>query len=153
LPPVAKHPGRVMTPTSLTSGALWTLAARAAFALSGLLTNALLTRLMTPADFGCYLLAVSLVAVLTMLSQCGLQVAVVRFVSEALNRGAQASARRIALTCALLALCGGAVVGIAYAAGGSQLLARVLGADSLRDSAVAIALWIAVATPLGVLGE
>jgi O-antigen/teichoic acid export membrane protein len=149
----AQRPGPTALSARLASGALWTLAARGAFALSGLLANMLLTRLLAPADFGAYVLAVSLIGALTLLSQLGLQVAVVRFVSEALNQGALARAQAATLMCVLLALCGAAGIGFAYAMGASHLVARLLGADALRQNAVTIALWICVATPLGVLAE
>ncbi len=121
--------------------------------MSGLLTNMLLTRLLAPADFGAYLLVVSLIGALTLLSQLGLQVAVVRFVSEALSQGGAGRARAITLMCALLALCGAAGIGFAYAIGASHLVARLLSADALRENAGMIALWICVAAPLGILAE
>ncbi len=108
---------------------------------------------MTPEDFGVYLLAVSVVSVLILFSQLGLQVCVVRFVAQAMAVPARGKAGDIALKCAVIGFTCALAVALAYAAGAHKMVVRMLDAPGLGTHAYLIALWICVATPLGILAE
>ena len=71
----------------LLSGGAWTAGARIVAGLSGFAVNALLSRLMPPEDFGAYLLLVSFASVGAMMAQLGLQLAIVRLITEAIAQG------------------------------------------------------------------
>ena len=137
----------------LSNASAWTLAGRLLFAGCGLLVNILLARIMAPADFGVYFLAVSVVSLLILTSQVGLQVSVVRFVSETMSVPGRGRAAGIALKCALAGFLCALGVALTYAAGGHKMVVRMLDAEGLGTHANLIAFWICVATPLGILAE
>ena len=65
---------------------MWVLAGRVVSMLSGLLVIALITRLLGTAEVGFYFLCFSLVTILSIVSQFGLNLAVVRLIAESLSR-------------------------------------------------------------------
>jgi O-antigen/teichoic acid export membrane protein len=137
----------------LASGAALTLAGRIAFAASGFVTNFLLARLLSPAELGTYFLIASVVGCLILVAQCGLQVAVVRFVSEAVTRYSASRGYAAALKCARIALAAAGAVALAYALLGSQVASWLLDSRALVDYSLAIAIWVCFAAPASVVGE
>ncbi len=113
----------------------------------------MLARMMVPEEFGVYLLTVSVVSLLVIVSQLGLQVSVVRFVSEAMSGNGRDEPTDIALKCALIGLAGATLTGVVFALGGHNIVVRLLEAPGLADHANLIVLWVGVAAPLGILAE
>lgn len=70
--------------TRLISGGLWSLGGRLIFLLLTLIINALIARLLSPADVGTYFLAQSLVIAVAALVSFGLPQTTVRMLSEAI---------------------------------------------------------------------
>jgi O-antigen/teichoic acid export membrane protein len=79
----------------LVTGGAWVVVGKTVTAGSGLIVRALLSRLLTPEEFGVFAKAFSLVLVASMLSQLGLHQAVVRFVAEWMGAGRVARARAV----------------------------------------------------------
>ena len=130
----------------LVAGGAWALGGSGAETLFALAENALLARLLLPAELGAYFLVLSLVTVAATLAQLGLGQAVVRLVAGALAVGDRGRAR--ALIRRVLQLGGvGAVAGAAVLAlgPGGFLLARVFHAPQtaavLRLAGVWALLW------------
>lgn len=127
----------------------WTLAGRLLLALAAFAVNALLTRLLPPAEVAGYFLLVSLVTVVALVAQLGLPTSVVRFAAESLGQsrgGRAAGVLRRALLCGLASgvLAGAALVlaggtassawhaldfdAVVYGVAGVWVVAMVLGA-------------------------
>lgn len=138
---------------TLSQASAWVLAGRIALAGCGFLLNIVLVRVMTPEDFGLYLLALSVVTLLIMGGQLGLQVSVVGWVARAVTVRGRDEPNDLALKMALLGLAGAVAVGVLFAAGGFGVVARVLDAPQLPETASVMVLWAVVAAPLGILAE
>jgi len=137
----------------LLSGGAWGLGGRIALTFIGLATNALLARLLTPAELGAYFLAYSIVGVCTGLGSMGLIKVVVRFVAESVGLKQYDRARRAIKLSLGFGSLGASAVGLAYLLFGGKL------AGSLFDSPVVAAVagvtagWTVVAVVQGILVE
>lgn len=104
-----EKPGLESAPTlrqRLLSGGAWTAGARVIAGLSGFAVNVLLARLLSPEDLGAYFLLVSIASVGAMTAQLGLQLAVVRLVTQALAQDDPGRARGyIRLALVAVAVC------------------------------------------------
>lgn len=83
--PQRSFPG--MLGSRLLSGGVWVLGGKVFIAASGLLSGALLARLLTPRELGAYFLAYSIVLFGSMLGSLGLQGAATRLVAQSLGLG------------------------------------------------------------------
>lgn len=137
----------------LTVAGAWTLAGRIALGAAGFVINILLARLMAPEEFGLYFLAISVVSVLILAGQLGLQVSVVRFAAQALSGATRDDPTDLSLKFALLGTGGALAVAVLYWAGGHALVGRLLSAPTLADHVLIMVLWAVVAAPLGILAE
>lgn len=137
----------------LLSGGAWAIGGKMGAVLIALLSNLLLARLLTPQDFGAYLLVVSVVAVGAVLSCLGLNNATVRFVAESTGLGRLARTRRTVAVVVGLGISGALVVGLAYYAGVGGLLGRALGVPALAGLAGLIAGWIFIAAAQELFAE
>lgn len=75
---------------------VWVLLGKAVSMLSGLLVIAIITRLLSSDDVGFYFLCFSLVTILSVISQLGLNLAVVRLIAEFLSSGRHGHAASVA---------------------------------------------------------
>ena len=71
----------------LLSGSAWTLTGKATSVLAALIVNALLVRLLSPQDFGAYLLALSMVSLGAAVGALRMNQLVVRSVAESMGLG------------------------------------------------------------------
>lgn len=122
-------------------------------ALTGLATNALLGRLLSPQDLGVFFLAFSIVSFCTILSLLGLDVAVIRFVAESLGLQDPKRARRAILKTFILAATGTLVVAVGYVTFGAPLAARLFQAPALAAVSGLIAGWILATALQSLLAE
>lgn len=137
----------------LLSGGAWALGGRVVLAFIGLVTNALLARLMSPAELGVYFLAFSIVIICARLGALGLETAVVRFVAESVGLG-QHSRVRSSIKLALgLGSLGAVVAGLAYLLFGGRLASLLFDSPALAAVAGVMAGWIAVVVLQGILVE
>lgn len=77
----------------LLRGSSWVLFGRVVSIVLGIVINALLARLLTPAEFGAYFTSFTMVIIGSLIAQLGLDRAVVRLVSAALGTGEPGRAR------------------------------------------------------------
>ncbi|MBI5611891.1 MAG: oligosaccharide flippase family protein [Gammaproteobacteria bacterium] len=112
--------------------------------LAELATYMLLARLLAPAEYGAYFLAMSVVLFGAMLASLGLNQAAVRFVAEAIGLNQEARARVLLLRILKLGLIGSLTVAAGYFLVGEPLLALFLDVPALFAVTGLVALWIAV---------
>lgn len=110
---------------------------------STLIVHALLTRLVTPAEYGAYNLAMSVVIVGAMAAQLGLHQAVVRVVAEALGTGHPGRARAVVGMVYRYALLGAGGVAVLLLGGGGSWLTLVVWDSPLLASVVGgLTVWV-----------
>lgn len=137
----------------LLSGGVWALGGRIGLAFTGLLTNALLARLLSPAELGAYFLAFSIVASCAGLATLGMTRAVVRFIAESIGLK-QYDKTRAAIRIAVgLVSLSTLIVAIAYFFLGGALAGSLFDSRALVAVSGLIAGWILVASLQGVLVE
>ena len=90
----------------ILSGGLWAFGGKAAMAPTGLASNVLLARLLSPQDLSAYFLAFSVVSFGAVLGSLGLGQTVVRLVAESLGRRGLAGRDAWSESCAALACWG-----------------------------------------------
>ncbi|ABG04889.1 polysaccharide biosynthesis protein [Rubrobacter xylanophilus DSM 9941] len=136
----------------LLSGGAWVLAGKVFIAGSGLLSGALLARLLTPRELGAYFLVYSVVLFGSMLGSLGLQGAATRLVAHNLGLGLPGRARFVVRISLALGALGALGAGAAYLALCGPL-AGLFGAPALAASGGLVAGWIAVSVVQGLVGE
>lgn len=136
----------------LVSGGAWVLGGKVLIAASGLLSGALLARLLTPQELGAYFLAYSLVLFGSMLGSLGLQGAATRLVAQSLGLGLPGRARFVVRVTLALGTLGALGAGAAYLLL-SGTLAGVFHAPALAAAGGLVAGWIAVSVVQGLVGE
>jgi O-antigen/teichoic acid export membrane protein len=98
----------------LLHGGFWAVGARGVGILSALAVNALLARLLSPADMGNYFLTMSVAGLAAIVAQFGMPSAVVRFVAEAMGTGRAGRARSAVMHALLITAAGGILAGLLY---------------------------------------
>ena len=129
------------------------LAARYCVALTGLVSSALLARLLTPQALGTYFLAYSILNVGTSLGALGLTGTVVRLVAQNMGLNLFGRVRRVISVVLGVGTLGALGVGLAYLLFGDDLAKIVFNAPALAAITGLVAGWIVVGTLQGVLGE
>jgi O-antigen/teichoic acid export membrane protein len=86
-----------ITGNKLLLDGVWVLLGKAVSMLSGLLVIAIITRLLSSGEVGFYFLCFSLVTILSVISQLGLNLAVVRLIAESLSSGRHEHAASVAV--------------------------------------------------------
>lgn len=137
----------------LLAGGAWALGGRIALMVIGILTNALLARLLTPAELGAYFLAYSVIGMCTALGALGLTGAVVRFVAESIGLDQYERARGAVRLSLRFGLLGALAVSLVYLLFGSKLVAELFDSPALAAVAGVTAGWIVVAVMQGILIE
>jgi O-antigen/teichoic acid export membrane protein len=137
----------------LLSGGAWALGGRITLAFIGLVTNALLARLLSPAELGAYFLAYSVVGVFAGLGALGLTKAVVRFVAESMGLGQYERTRRAIRTALILGSLGALAVSVTYLLLGGTLVSSLFDSPALTAVTGVTAGWIAVVVVQGILVE
>jgi O-antigen/teichoic acid export membrane protein len=137
----------------LLSGGAWALGGRILVAASGLMSSALLARLLTPQDLGTYFLAYSILSFGTALGQLGLTGTVVRLVAEDMGLNLFGRVRRVISVVFCVGTLGGLGVGFAYLLFGDDLATIVFNSPALAAISGLVAGWIMVGTLQGLLGE
>jgi O-antigen/teichoic acid export membrane protein len=129
----------------LLRGSSWILAGKLITLPLGFLINALLARLLTPAEFGAYLATFTLVFAGSVIAQMGLDTAAVRFVSTSLSAGRPGEARhviRIVFAAGTISSIG---VGLVLVLGiGSWVARSVFHSEILVAVIPVAALWLVV---------
>jgi O-antigen/teichoic acid export membrane protein len=138
----------------LLEGSSWALGTRVAGAFLAVGLNALLARLLSPAELGAYFLVSSVVAVGVMIAQFGLPKAALRFVAEGLTAGRTDRVRATVRASLLAGLAGGALVGLSLNLGVGNFIAnRVFDSPLMYGAMGVAALWVVVLSVQGILAE
>lgn len=138
----------------LVGGGLWALAGKATLLVMGLVTSALLTRLLPPTAVGVYFLVVTVVTISAMVARLGLEKSVLQLVAESLGRQAPGKARAVVRRTFLLATVGGvAVAGLYWGGLGSWVAAAIFHSPSMGRATVLSAVWILLLTFQVLVGE
>jgi O-antigen/teichoic acid export membrane protein len=137
----------------LLSGGAWAFGGKFLAAFTGLASNVLLARLLSPQDLGVYFLAFSIVSFGAVLGSQGLNKAVVRLVAENVGLGRFGQARRAITLVVVLGAFGALGVGLAYLP-----LGHVVGKDLFHSPALVaitglVAGWMIVETLQQILIE
>src|SRR5215210_8451603 len=137
----------------LFSGSAWALGGKVLIALTGLISSALLARLLTPQALGTYFLAYSILNVGTSLGGLGLTQTVVRLVAQGMGLNLFGRVRRVISIVLGVGTLGALGVGLAYLLFGDYLARALFNAPALAAITGLVAGWIIVGSLQGVLGE
>lgn len=149
---VAENSGARLIRRVATAG-VWAIAGRAGLGLTGLTVNALVVRLLQPDHVGIYFLIVSGIAMAVVVSQFGLQHAVVRLAAEAIGVGEPGRAAGV-IRFALLTGCGlAACVGMVIAVSGDALIRYSPIGVLVPGTTALIGIWVVAKTAEGLVAE
>jgi O-antigen/teichoic acid export membrane protein len=138
----------------LLSGSTWALGGKIAAATIGIITNGVLTRLLTKQEFGVYLLAFSIISVGAVIGSLGLPKTVLRFVAENMTLGQPGRARRAIYTALGLGVLGALCISLAYLFIVGDLVSRYLFHSSALVAVIGLtAGWIAISTMQEIMAE
>lgn len=122
-------------------------------AATGLAINAMIARIVSPAEVGAYFLIVSVVALATSIALLGQQVVVVRLVAEAMALGLPGKARGIVNMVFRLAALSTIAVCLIVGIGGEMIARHILASDTMARVMWLAAVWVAVMTMMSLLAE
>jgi O-antigen/teichoic acid export membrane protein len=137
----------------LVSGGAWALGGRVAQALTAVLTNALLARMLSPHELGAYFLAFSLVMLGSMVGSLGANYAAVRFVAESMGLNQFGRARHVVGLMCVVGVLGALGCGSLYLFSGDMLAKKVFHAPALAAITGLVAGWIVVMALQSLLAE
>lgn len=138
----------------LLSGGAWALGGLVITAVTGLVVNVLLARLLNPEELGAYFIIVSLISVATLLAQLGMNYTVVRLVAESLGKGQLRLARIAVLSVLRYGALGAFVVaGILNLGLGQWLAHRIFNSTLIGEMVGLAAVWVVVATFQNLMAE
>jgi O-antigen/teichoic acid export membrane protein len=137
----------------LLRGGAWALGCKILIALTGLISSALLARLLTPPALGTYFLALSILNVGTSLGALGLTKTVVRLVAQGMGLNLFGQVRRVIRVVVGVCTLGALGVGFAYLLFGDDLARGVFHAPALAAITGLVAGWMVAWTLGGVLSE
>jgi O-antigen/teichoic acid export membrane protein len=137
----------------LLSGGTWAFAGKIGASMLGLVTNALLTRMLTKQEFGVYLLAFSIVTVGAVIGSLGLPKTVVRFIAESMALDQVGRARRMIYMVLWLSILGALGVSLAYLLIIGKLVGNLFDSRALVALTGLIAGWIAISVVQEITAE
>jgi O-antigen/teichoic acid export membrane protein len=138
----------------LLSGSTWALGGKIGAATIGLVTNGVLTRLLTQQEFGVYLLAFSIISLGAVIASLGLPKTVLRFVAESMTLGQPGRARRAIYTALGLGVLGTLIISLAYLFIIGDLVSRHLFDSSALVAVIGLtAGWMAISTMQEIMAE
>jgi O-antigen/teichoic acid export membrane protein len=137
----------------LMSGSAWAFGSKILVASTGLISSALLARLLTPQALGAYFLAYSILNVGTSLGQLGLTGTLVRLVAEGMGLNLFGRVRRVISVVLGVGTLGALGVGLAYLLLGHYLAKAIFNAPALAAITGLVAGWLVVSAMQGLLAE
>lgn len=137
----------------LISGGGWALGSKILTAFLNLITNALLSRLLTPQELGSYFLTYSVVFLGASVGTLGLNQAIVRFVAESIGLNQPLRARRAVILVFSLGTLGAIGIALLHVSVGDLIMSRLFNAPALTAVAGLVAGWIAVTVIQRLLSE
>jgi len=138
----------------LVSGTLWVLGGQSVTVLASLTISVLLARLLSPGDLGVYFLIVSLVSIVALVAQLGLNRAVVQLVAGSLVVGDAGRAKAFALASVLIVAASAFIVALVLVTGAGQWIAtKVMRSPGVGALLGFIACWMVLMALIGVISE
>lgn len=137
----------------LVSGSAWAFVARILTVVVGLASNAVLTRVLTPAEFGVFVLVLTFVSIGSTLGSLGLPQAATRFIAAAIGRGRPGAAKRVVDRTLAIGSVGALAAGAAFAYAGVPLGARLFHEPMLVGTGTLLGAWIASHAVQRLVGE
>ncbi len=138
----------------LLAGSTWALGGKIGAATIGLVTNSVLTRLLTKQEFGVYLLTFSIVSLGVVIGSFGLPKTVLRFVAETMTLGQPGRARRAIYTALGLGVVGTLITSLTYVfIVGDQVSRDLFDSSALAAIIGLTAGWIAISTMQEIMAE
>ena len=138
----------------MISGSTWALGGKIGAATIGLVTNGVLTRLLTKQEFGVYLLAFSIISLGAVVGSFGLPKTVLRFIAESMTLGQPGRARRAIYTALGLGVVGTVGTSLAYLFMVGDLVGRHLFDSSALIAVIGLtAGWMAISTMQEIVAE
>jgi O-antigen/teichoic acid export membrane protein len=138
----------------LLSGSTWALGGKIGAATIGLVTNGVLTRLLTKQEFGVYLLAFSIISLGAVIGSLGLPKTVLRFVAESMTLGQPGRARRAIYTALGLGVVGALGCSLAYLFIVGDLVSRDLFHRSALVAVIGLSAgWMTISTMQEIMAE
>jgi len=108
--------------------------------ISGLAINMLLTRLLTPEQFGAYVLVLTVAGIAALIGQLGVNQAVLRIAADLLSKGRPAMARSAVLKASTIAFFGLTLTAILLASFGGWIGLQLFGSPQIGQAARLMAL-------------
>lgn len=124
----------------LVSGGVWAIAGRGATIAAGLVINMLLTRLLTPAEFGAYILVLTIAGIAALIGQMGANHAALRIASGLMSEGRTGKAKSVVSRSFAIAAFGLTVCGIILVAIGGWVGVRIFDSQEIGRVAGSMAL-------------
>ncbi len=138
----------------LLSGGGWALTGKISTIIIGLFANFLLARLLQPDEFGNYILIVSIVGIATLISQMGLNQAVVRLVAESVAVNNIGFAVKIVKLVLVFCSLGAFIVATILVTGGGAFLANNIFKSQIIEHLIGyVAVWVIIMAILGGVAE
>jgi O-antigen/teichoic acid export membrane protein len=137
----------------LVTGGAWAFAGRAGMSVAALASNALLTRLLPPAQLGMYFVAFSVVLFGSVVSSLGLGQSVVRLVAQSMGQAQYGRARYLLRQVFLLGGMGAAAGGLGWGIAGPLVTHEVFHLPLLGAASGLVGTWMAMMTIQNLLAE
>lgn len=138
----------------LISGGAWAFSGKLLSALSGLVVNVLLARILAPEEFGAYFLVFSLVSAAAVFAQLGMNQAVVRRIAESMGSGKpERAVQAIKQVLKYVSIGALAVSGITAVGGGDFIALSVFDSPVIASVSGLMAIWIVIAAFQSILAE
>lgn len=131
----------------LMSGGAWAFGGKIVSIVFAVVLNLLLTRNLTPADYGAYFVCLNTVIILMTTGILGLDQTAIRLVAVTTAAGHIATARRIILACLGLVCVAGAVVVAGLAFGADWLFVGQMKMPQILPSLAIVLFWLFTAIP------
>lgn len=138
----------------LLSGSTWAFGGKVGGAAIGVVTNGLLARMLSPAEFGAYFLALSVISFGAIVGALGLTKTTIRFVAESMGLDRPGRAKRMILTVLGIGVLGSISVGLAYWLVVGDLLGEYLFHSSVLVAVTGLtAGWMAISVMQEITAE
>jgi len=144
LEPVQTSPAPAHLSRRLTSGVGWATGGRLVALPTGLAVNVLLARLLSPSDLGAYFVILSLVTLLALASELGLNQAIVRGVAEAMARRQPGEAVAVVRSALGLTAAASGATAVILLVFGHAIGHHVFGSTAIAGATI----WIALLVPV-----
>jgi len=130
----------------ILSGGAWALGGKLVSIVCAVLLNLMLTRGLSPADYGAYFVCLNTVIILVTLGTLGMDQIAIRLVAVATSTGNPSLVRKIAFRCLGIVTVAAAIVTLSLALGSHWLFAQQMKMPQVVASTAVVSLWLFFST-------